>query len=129
MNIPEGLPLLFADARQVRDMMMRLVSNAIRFTLAGGVVRCSAEVDAGNRFVFTIRDSGIGIAPNDLRAITGAPESGGDVLASDLRGPGLGLALSRKLAEMHGGELIVDSELGVGTTVTVRFPAGRTTHS
>ena len=102
------------------------MSNAIKFTPEGGSVRLKVEVDAEDRFQLSVSDTGIGIAPEDIET---ALSDFGQVDGSLTRrydGSGLGLPLSKKLAEAHGGELFIESELGVGTTVVVLFPKERT---
>ena len=121
----EDLPALRADARKLKQILVNLLSNAIKFTETGGRVTFRAWTRADSGLVFQIVDTGIGIASDDIpkalapfRQIEGA-------LARKYPGTGLGLPLAKALVEMHGGTLDLQSELGVGTTVTVRFPAER----
>jgi PAS domain S-box-containing protein len=112
----------FADTRQLIQVLLNLLSNAIRHTKAGGTVTMAAREEGG---VVTIRvaDTGEGIAREDLprlfeefyQAANHAPG-----------GVGLGLAISRRLVQVMGGSIAVESELGKGSTFTVRLPAGRT---
>jgi signal transduction histidine kinase len=123
-RIDGELPLITADARRVRQVLLNLLSNAVKFTPSGGdvVVHASAD-DSG--LAIAVADTGIGMAPEDIPK---ALERFGQIdtrLARKYEGTGLGLPLSLRLMELHGGTLAIDSALGVGTTVTVTFPATR----
>jgi PAS domain S-box-containing protein len=113
--------LIRGDKRRLRQVLLNLLSNALKFTQAGGVtVAVHRKADAA---VLTVSDTGIGIAPADIaRAMTrfGQVESG---FARKHQGTGLGLPLVKQLVELHGGILALESELGRGTTITVRLPA------
>jgi signal transduction histidine kinase len=124
-NCPDGLPMLRADDRKVKQILLNLLSNAIKFTEAGGRVELRSSYRAGEGHVFRITDTGIGIAKKDIsRALTPFRQID-DPLNRKYEGTGLGLPLAKSLVEMHGGSLELESEPGVGTTVTVRFPAER----
>ncbi len=116
---------LFADGRKLKQILINLLSNAVKFTPGGGRVALEAAVDGDGSFVIGITDSGIGIAPDDIATVM-APFSQVD---SDLNrryeGTGLGLPITKALVELHDGTFDLESEVGVGTTVTVRLPAGR----
>ncbi|MCW8953073.1 MAG: PAS domain S-box protein [Rhodospirillales bacterium] len=116
---------LLADARRVKQILLNLLSNAVKFTPKGGNVSLLAEYDETGAIVFKVVDSGIGIAAEDIEkamAVFGQVDS---TLERRYEGTGLGLPLSKKLAELHGGTLTLTSTLGKGTTVTVRFPPER----
>ena len=124
--LPEPPILLFADARKFRQILLNLVSNAIKFTPAGGVVGIKAWRDTAQACVVEVNDTGIGMDPADIPkalAIFGQVDSG---LARQFEGTGLGLPLAKRFADLHGAELEIDSQLGAGTTVTVRFAPSRT---
>jgi signal transduction histidine kinase len=116
--------LLKADERRLRQILLNLLSNAVKFTPAGGEVTVSAAPN-GQGFAISVADNGIGIAPEDIpRAL----ERFGQIdsaLSRKHEGTGLGLPLAKHLAELHGAEFAIESEVGVGTTVTVTFPPGR----
>ncbi len=124
VDIPKNPPLLRADPRKVKQILVNLLSNAVKFTPAGKItVKAWWRADGG--YVFQVVDTGIGIALEDIpKALSQFGQVDGK-LNRRYHGTGLGLPLSKTLVEMHGGSLDLQSEVGVGTTVTVRFPAGR----
>ncbi len=124
-DIADSLPLLYADERKLKQILINLLSNAIKFTLPGGQVTIRARPHSDDGFVFQVSDTGIGIALEDIPKAL-APFSQIDSMFSRKHnGTGLGLPLTKSLTELHGGSLDLQSEVGVGTTVTVRFPAAR----
>jgi signal transduction histidine kinase len=118
------LPELTADPRRVRQIVLNLLANAVKFTPPEGEVRVATfRTDTG--IALAVSDTGIGIAPSDIPK---ALERFGQVdnrLARKYDGTGLGLPLSKRLAELHGGTLELESEVGRGTTVRVTFPEHR----
>jgi len=118
------LPELMADPRRVRQIVLNLLANAVKFTPPEGEVRVATfRTDTG--IALAVSDTGIGIAPSDIPK---ALERFGQVdnrLARKYEGTGLGLPLSKRLAELHGGALALESEVGRGTTVRVTFPEHR----
>ena len=124
MDIPAHLPGLIADGRRVRQIVLNLVSNAVKFTPAGGQVNVRTFV-SGGELVVEVGDTGIGISDTDMPK---ALERFGQVencFSRKHQGSGLGLPLVRQLAELHGGRFDISSQPGAGTTATVTFPAAR----
>ena len=122
-EIAEPDPLLTArvDAEKTRQILINLLSNAIKFTPAGGAIEMDARVRAD--FVeITVRDTGVGIPPDKQAEIFDPFVQLGRTLANTPEGAGLGLAISRDLARAMGGELTVDSEVGVGSTFVLSLP-------
>nr|WP_156780947.1 PAS domain-containing sensor histidine kinase [Hyphomonas sp. Mor2] len=116
-----GLPLVEADHRAIRQMILNLVSNAIKFTDAGGEVRVTVD-QKGPELRIAVRDNGIGI-PADALPRLGEPfEQVSDTRDRNFDGTGLGLALTKSFAEMHGGRLTIASEEGRGTQVSFFLP-------
>ncbi len=125
LDLPQDLPSLRGDQRKVKQILANLLTNAIKFTKPGGKVTLKVWCRVDSGFVFQIVDTGIGIAAENIpKALSqfGQVESS---LNRNCEGTGLGLPLSKGLVELHGGYLDLQSQVGVGTTVTVRFPASR----
>ena len=125
LDIPDDLPALRADERKLKQILVNLLSNAIKFTDAGGkiMIRVWCRPDSGH--AFQVIDTGIGIAPENIpKALRQFGQVDGN-LNRNYDGIGLGLPLVQALIELHGGSLELESQLGVGTTATVRFPAAR----
>ena len=117
--------MLCADKRKLKQLLVNLLTNAIKFTDAGGLVALRASCRADRGFEFQVADTGIGIAPEDIpKALSQFGQVDSD-LGRRHEGTGLGLPLAKCLAELHGGSLDLQSQIGIGTTVTVRFPAER----
>jgi cell cycle sensor histidine kinase DivJ len=123
LRIEEELPELEADRRAVKQMLLNLLANAVKFSNEGGRVEAAARlIEGGSTVLLTVADNGIGIAAADIARL-GQPfvqaESG---YARRSEGTGLGLSVVKGLARLHGGSLEIESELGKGTTVSVRLP-------
>lgn len=122
-DIQEDMPAALVDQRAVRQILINLLTNAMKFTGPGGRVSVSAHYDDVTRsHIIAVSDSGTGIPAEELGRVTepfyqvkGSRQVSGD-------GAGLGLALCKALAEAHGGRLVLESRLGEGTTVQVVFP-------
>ncbi len=125
LDLPDQLPALRADERKLKQILVNLLSNAVKFTDAGGEVTLRAWCRMDSGYVFQIVDTGIGIAPEDIPKALSRFGQVEDVLTRQHEGTGLGLPLTKALVEQHGGSLDLQSEVGVGTTITVRFPAER----
>jgi signal transduction histidine kinase/ActR/RegA family two-component response regulator len=121
-DCPELLPLE-ADEDKVRQILLNLLSNAVKFTLEGGRVTVKAWREAG-RLLVCVADTGIGIAKGDQERIFGEFQQLDTGGGPRRQGTGLGLALTRRLAELHGGRVWVESELGEGSRFYVELPAG-----
>ena len=128
-SIPKDIEVEL-DKRAIKQVMLNLMSNAIKFTPEGGSVELTAELDQAHVHI-TVKDSGIGIDPAALPKLGRPFEQVENQLTKTHNGTGLGLAISRSLVDLHGGYLSIDSEVGVGTTVLVTLPlsASSTDHS
>lgn len=115
-------PPVLADSRLLKQMLLNLLSNAIKFTPDGGSIVVEIDIFGDNAVAMAVRDSGIGIAPEDIPRVLSPFGQVEGALARKSQGSGLGLPLTRQFAEAHGGSLHVDSVLGEGTTVTIRLP-------
>ncbi|MFB3128150.1 MAG: sensor histidine kinase, partial [Lysobacteraceae bacterium] len=126
---PDRLPSLWADEKKFKQIVIELLSNAIKFTPEGGKVTLSAEVVGDGSLKLTVSDTGIGIAAEDLDRVMTPFVQVDSENSRKYRGTGLGLPISKALAVLHGGSFTMNSELGDGTTVTVHFPAERIVRS
>ena len=124
-DLHPGLPMLRADERRLAQVLNHLLSNALKFTGAGGVVTVGAEIDRLGDLVISVTDSGIGIAESDIERAFEPFTQLDSTLARRFEGAGLGLYMSRALAEGHGGRLRLHSRPGVGTTAELRLPGSR----
>ena len=125
VDIPDTLPLLYADENAVRRTVGSLLDNAIKFTPSGGRVTIRAALEESGLFAITVADTGIGIPREKLAEVVQPFGQVDGDLARTHEGAGLGLPLARALAEMHGGHLDIESSPHAGTVVTVRFPRDR----
>ena len=116
-NIPE----IDADHRAIRQMVLNLVSNAIKFTDAGGKITVAVE-QRGPEIYVGVTDTGIGIPAEDLPRLATPFEQVSGTKDRNYEGTGLGLALTKSFAEMHGGRMILSSIEGEGTTVAFTLP-------
>jgi signal transduction histidine kinase len=120
LAIEPGLDLIAADERKVKQVVFNLLSNAVKFTSDGGQVELTARLATGDVLI-AVRDTGIGIAPEDLPRVFDEFRQVGQGLAR-AEGSGLGLALAKRFVELHGGRIWVESEPGQGSTFTVMLP-------
>ena len=119
MAVDPSVGRLEADERKVKQILFNLLTNAVKFTPAGGQVTLAASV-VDDQIEISVRDTGVGITAEDQERIFEEFYQVG--LAKTQEGTGLGLALTRRLVEVHHGRLSVESELGVGSTFTVMLP-------
>ena len=124
VEIAPDLPRLWADERKLMQILLNLVSNSVKFTPARGRVTVSAaEIDAA--LVIRVVDTGVGIAPENIERVLAPFGQVDNLLTRQHTGTGLGLPLAKRLTELHGGVLTIESVVGSGTTVTLRFPIER----
>ncbi|MEJ0026237.1 MAG: ATP-binding protein [Rhizomicrobium sp.] len=130
-----GVEMTFADAnkeiyacvdeRVLRQIVLNLLTNAIKFTREGGHVGLAVAVEPDRGIVIRVTDTGIGISPGDIGRVIRPFEQVENVLSRSHGGTGLGLPLTAKLTELHGGRLDIESQVGRGTTVIISLPAER----
>jgi signal transduction histidine kinase len=120
--IDDRVGLIRRDERKVKQVLLNLLSNALKFTPEGGRIDVRAAINDGMAEI-SVADTGVGIAPEDQEAIF---EEFRQVGTADkkVEGTGLGLALSRKFIELHGGRIWVQSQSGEGSTFTFTLPVG-----
>jgi cell cycle sensor histidine kinase DivJ len=121
VDIAPGIPELPADKRACKQMLLNVISNAIKFTDAGGWVRVSAKVAGGN-VELSVADNGIGIAEADLPKLGNPFVQANNSYDRSYEGAGLGLSVVKGLARLHGGKLELTSKLGSGTTACIALP-------
>jgi PAS domain S-box-containing protein len=127
LQIPDLLIEIEADPKRLKQILVNLLSNAVKFTPVGGRVVLEANVlGAQNLVQFTIHDSGIGIAPDDLANLFQPFTQLDSSLSRQHEGTGLGLALVRRLVELHGGQVLVESSPGHGSQFSVLLPYNNT---
>jgi signal transduction histidine kinase len=124
-EIDAAMPLLRADERKTKQVLLNLVTNAVKFTLPGGRVEVRGHFDPETGVVLKVDDTGIGIAGCDLDRVLRPFEQVDSTINRAHQGTGLGLPLVKAIMELHGGTLVLESAVGVGTCVTVTFPASR----
>ncbi len=123
-EIGASLPYLFADERAVKQVLLNMLSNAVKFTRAGGTVTSFVRVEDDGRIALGVSDTGVGIAKEDQALVFQKFGQGRHDIVTE-QGTGLGLPIVKGLVEAHGGSIVLESETGVGTAITARFPAIR----
>jgi len=123
-DIDADVKSLYVDERRLKQVLINLVGNAVKFTMAGGEVGITARRVADG-VAIAVSDTGIGIAEQDIPRVMSQFGQIDSSLARQYQGTGLGLPLAKQLTELHGGTLTIESVLGAGTTVTVTLPAAR----
>ena len=117
--------ILRADARALRQILLNLLSNAVKFTQEGDRIGVVAAIASNGDAVVDVTDNGVGIPPEALERVFIPFEMAHGDSAQAVKGTGLGLSIVRRLVTMHGGSIVLKSEVGKGTTATVTFPAER----
>jgi len=118
----DGIDTIFADELRTRQIFLNILSNAIKFTDPGGSVKIGVLSRAGGNTEFHIRDTGVGIAAEDMDIVLTPFGQVGGGKSTSLPGTGLGLPLAKKMMEAHGGSLDIDSQPGEGTKIMLAFP-------
>jgi signal transduction histidine kinase len=120
LDVPERLPHVLGDADRLQQVVANLLSNAMKFTPAG-TIRLVAR-DEGNTILIAVRDTGIGIAPEDQARVFEKFHQVGNIMTSKPSGTGLGLAICRELVNAHGGRIWLESTPGAGSAFLVSLP-------
>lgn len=126
-EVQSDIPELYQDKIKIRQIVTNLLSNAIKFTPEGGRINLTVNQIDGDRFEIKVVDTGVGIAESDQAIVfekfrQGPSALGGDQLTREVSGTGLGLSIVKELCKLLGGEIDLESEVGKGSTFTVRLP-------
>ncbi|MBK8161035.1 MAG: PAS domain-containing protein [Rhodospirillaceae bacterium] len=124
-NWATDLPLLTADAHKVSQIVLNVLTNAIKFSPPDRVVFLSSRLDDGGDLLIVIRDTGIGMSKEAMQHLFSAFHQADATISRRFGGTGLGLAITKRLMELHGGSIDLSSEVGQGTRVVLRFPSSR----
>jgi PAS domain S-box-containing protein len=125
VRVAPGTPALHIDRRLMLQALLNFASNAVKFTEPGGRVDIEAAPAPGGGVAIVVRDTGIGMSAEDVARVGERFLQADGRLSRKYEGTGLGLVIAKRLIELHGAKLIVESKLGAGTTMTVRFPTTR----
>jgi PAS domain S-box-containing protein len=126
VELPPKLPALIGDREKLAQALHNLLGNAVKYTPSGGKVRLVVSDGPEGGVKFAVIDTGMGISPEDQGRLFNRFVRGTDPRLAGITGTGLGLALSREIARLHGGEITVESELDKGSTFTLVIPGHRT---
>jgi PAS domain S-box-containing protein len=121
-----NLPNFLGDRIRTKQVLLNLINNAVKFTDGGGQITVELSLDGDGGIMFGITDTGIGISESNIPKIVKPFGQVADVQNRNHGGTGLGLAICTSFMELHGGSLTIESEIGKGTSVYVRFPPERT---
>ena len=124
-RVPKDLPDLMVDSQRIKQVLLNILSNAVKFTPEGGKIVVKAALTKTNELVIAISDTGIGMSKADIATALTPFGQVDSKLARKFDGTGLGLPLTRSFVELHGGKLKIESTPQQGTTVSVCFPADR----
>jgi two-component system cell cycle sensor histidine kinase PleC len=123
-RLDRALPMLLGDRRLINQIWLNLLSNAVKFTPEGGTITSEAGMVNGGLFL-RVSDTGLGIPAHEIESLRGAFIRGSYAVRRAVSGAGLGLSIVNGLAQLHGAELTISSDLGRGTAITINFPASR----
>jgi GAF domain-containing protein/DNA-binding response OmpR family regulator len=122
VNLADNLPQLVADPIRIKQVLINLLSNASKFTPQGGQITLSCHMTDPDTMIFSVADTGIGIKPEEQEIIFEEFCQSSSVSAGETAGTGLGLTISKRLVEMHGGHIRLESEYGTGSTFSFLLP-------
>jgi signal transduction histidine kinase/CheY-like chemotaxis protein len=121
LEVDPAIGAVEADERKIKEVVLNLLSNAVKFTPDGGQIAVTARL-ADEEVQIAVRDTGVGIAPDDLPQVFAEFQQVGTATPQKQEGTGLGLTLAKKFVELHGGRIWVESQVGVGSTFVFALP-------
>ena len=121
-NIPAGGAMIRGDREALAQALWNLLDNAVKYS--GDCRTVCVEVETGSRVSIRVRDHGFGIPPSEQGRILRKFSRGSGAMEHGIKGTGIGLAMVKHIVDAHGGEILIDSEPGKGSTFTIRLPAG-----
>jgi two-component system cell cycle sensor histidine kinase PleC len=124
-DIQEPATMVYVDPIKFQQVLLNLLSNSVKFTESRGRIQVGAVFHKNGDLVLSIRDTGIGIPAEQIQRVLRPFEQVADHLTREHDGTGLGLPIAKALIELHGGELVLSSQVGVGTTARLRLPGAR----
>ena len=124
-DIQKPWTMIYVDPTKIKQVTLNLLSNSVKFTEPRGCIQVNSVLNKTGDLVLSIRDTGIGIPPEQIERIFQPFEQVADHLTREHQGTGLGLPIAKALIELHGGELILSSQPGAGTTARLRLPSDR----
>jgi len=119
-TVPEDIPLAHGDGGRIVQCLTNLAGNALKFTRQGRV-EIAVEL-RGDRLVYRVSDTGIGIAADKIDTLFAEFRQGDATISHEFGGTGLGLSITKKFVELHGGRIWIESELGRGSTFFIEIP-------
>jgi two-component system cell cycle sensor histidine kinase PleC len=125
IEVPAGLPKVMGDRRSINQVLINLMTNAVKFTQRGGEVRIISQLENDGRLAVVVADNGPGIPKQEQRQAMAAFARGAHATKHAIEGAGLGLPIVNGLMAIHGGTVEINSTMGKGTEVICRFPASR----
>ncbi len=126
-GLSDGLDIIYADELRIRQVFNNLISNAIKFT-EKGTINIGYKVIDDSYLLFFVEDTGVGIAPDEIKNIFVRYKQANKKIASNFGGSGLGLSISKEIVELHGGSIWVESEVNKGTTFYFKIPYEKIDH-
>ncbi|HBA44323.1 MAG TPA: hypothetical protein DCZ07_15245, partial [Alphaproteobacteria bacterium] len=125
LSLGSDLPPLLADPMRVKQIMLNLIGNALKYSAEGGMVTVTAALSGSGEFTVAVRDNGAGMSPEELAQVKKAFTRTKRAIVSGTEGSGLGLAIVESMIAAHGGHFQLQSQPGEGTTAQIIFPASR----
>lgn len=127
VTVDDDMPMLNGDSLRLRQSLLNLLANAKKFSPEGGTIHVEATHADGGGIAIKVADDGIGISPEDLPKVTDPFTQAENTYVRNFEGMGLGLPLTKRFVEAHGGSLLLESTVGKGTIATLNFPPERCT--